>query len=100
MDNRRLLDLLASLEIVARRNRRVERAVLLLRYVRSFDLGQVEALLIDGQNVNSASAAGVIAGNQQVAELPLQEFLLRLASLAAGQGRPLDVLASGAGQEQ
>src|SRR5262245_40038236 len=56
------------LDVPAHLDRTRERAVALLLLVLAFDLGEVEAELIDRHQVALLTAAGVVAGDQDVGE--------------------------------
>src|SRR4051812_26653072 len=72
---------LVLLDVPAHRDRPAERAVGLLLLVLALDLGEVEAELVDRDDVAVAAAAGLEARDQQVGERVLEELLLLLARL-------------------
>src|SRR5215212_4428508 len=97
--NRRL-DLLIQLQVIARLDAGIQRAVRLLGLVFPFNLREVERDLVDRKKIAVSAATDLVAGNQQIAESDLEVFLLLLAGLAAGQDATLDVLAVGTRQHQ
>src|SRR5436190_12068718 len=79
----RLLRLVCAL-IPAALGCSAEAAVGLLFLVFHLNGGEVEAHLLDRNDVTVSAAADLERGNEQVLECVLQEFLLVLTSLAAG----------------
>src|SRR5947209_8230013 len=86
-------------DAVVMHDRRIEFAIRLLRRVGKLDLREVERDLVHRNDV-AVGAAGIVARDQQVAELDLEIFLLLLARLAAGEQCFFDVVSRRAGEEQ
>ena len=93
------LDLFVLLEVPARDHGAVETAVLLLRTVLVFDLGEVQADLIRRSHVGATGSSRLERRDQQIRHLDFQEFLLFRARLAAGQCGVRDVLALSTSQQ-
>src|SRR5215208_953900 len=92
--------LLVLLQIPAGRDRRLERAVVLLRLVLELDLREVERELVGRQVVRAVGAAGLIRADDEVLHRNHVVVLLVFALLADEQLRLLDVLAGRAGEHQ
>src|SRR5689334_11200932 len=79
-------DLLLGRDVVARLHRGAECTLLILWLVLRFDLGKGERHLVDRNDIVGIATA-LIRAHEHVAERDLQEFLLVLAGLAAGERR-------------
>src|SRR5215211_6454424 len=77
--------LLVLLQIPAGRDRRLERAVVLLRLVLELDLREVERELVGRQVMRAVGAAGLIRADDEVLERHHVVVLLVFALLAAEQ---------------
>jgi hypothetical protein len=84
------------MEVVARLRRAAERPVLVLLLVLDLHLGVAHRDLVERDDVAVSRAARLIAGDEDVGELELQEILLPLAGLAGQQSRVREVMAVGA----
>src|SRR5450756_2233996 len=84
------------LQVVRLRKRTSESPVDFLLLVIDLDLAEVEGALLRGP----LAASRLVRGDEDVKERVLQEFLLVLASLPAGQNCALDVVALCASEKQ
>src|SRR3954452_3639403 len=93
-------DLLVGLDVPARLDGAAEGAVGLLLLVLHLHLAVVHADLLHREVVTLGGGPDRVAGDKDVAEGPLHEFLLILTGLPADQGGLLDVFAAGTGEHQ
>src|SRR5215211_7556749 len=92
--------LLVLLQIPSGRDRRLERAVVLLRLVLELDLREVQRELVGRQVMRAVGAARLIRADDEVLHRNQVVVLLVFALLADEQLRLLDVLAGRAGEHQ